>query len=221
MNGSGNVRGVSEPVKPTRRERAEATRNRVIVAAHELFCERGYTGTRMADVAGRAGVAVQTVYFIFHTKAELLRACYTRAVMGSADPRPPERQPWYAEVMAARSGHEALRWFATGNGEIAARVGVLDDVVRSALHEPDAVAVRAHSEQLRRDGYHRIAVSLQERFGLRDGLDAERATDIMLALGGTGIYRPLVVDYGWTLDEYIGWLAHAFAEQLLPAAQVS
>ena len=212
---------MSEPVKPTRRERAEATRGRVIEAAHGLFCSRGYTGTRMVDVAELAGVAVQTVYFIFHTKAELLRACYARAVMGPDDPRPPEAQPWYAEVMAATTGREALRWFATGNAEIAARAGVLDDVVRSALHEPDAVAVRARSEQLRRDGYRRIAASLQERFGLRAGLGLERATDLMLALAGNAVYRPLVVDYGWSLDDYVEWLSGALAEQLLPARPVS
>jgi Bacterial regulatory proteins, tetR family len=40
-------------------------------AAHALFVERGYTGTRMADVGEAAGVAVQMVYFRFHTKAEL------------------------------------------------------------------------------------------------------------------------------------------------------
>ena len=41
-------------------------------AAIEVFTESGYVGARMSDIADRAGVAVQTVYFTFHTKAELL-----------------------------------------------------------------------------------------------------------------------------------------------------
>ena len=54
-----------------RRAKAARTTARMVRAAHELFVERGYTGTRMVDVAERAGVAVQTVYFRFHTKPDL------------------------------------------------------------------------------------------------------------------------------------------------------
>jgi AcrR family transcriptional regulator len=57
---------------PTRRDRADATRLRIVKAAYELFCERGYAGTMLSDVAAAAGVAVQTVRFNFHTKGELL-----------------------------------------------------------------------------------------------------------------------------------------------------
>ncbi|MDQ5840364.1 MAG: TetR/AcrR family transcriptional regulator, partial [Chloroflexota bacterium] len=46
----------------TRAERARLTRRRIIDAAAELFLERGYGATMLDQVAGRAGVAVQTVY---------------------------------------------------------------------------------------------------------------------------------------------------------------
>src|SRR6516225_6294752 len=130
------VKGPARP--PSRRERARATRLRIIRAAHRLFVERGYAGTRMADVAEEAGVAVQSVYFTFHTKVELLQACYELAVLGEDDPRPPPAQPWYAAMLEAADGPAALRRFAEGNSAIAARVALLDDVVRSAAHEPDA-----------------------------------------------------------------------------------
>lgn len=221
MNNYANVIGVSEPVKPTRRERAQATRSRMLRAAHELFCEHGYTGTRMADVAQRAGVAVQTVYFAFHTKAELLRACYTHAVLGESDPLPPEAQPWHAALLASVTGPEALRWFAKGNGAIVARVGVLDDVVRAAVHEPDAAAIRAHSEQLRRAGYGRIVERLASAFGLREGLDLNSATEVMLTLGGAAVYRSLVIDYGWTHEAYVDWVTAALIDALLPQASTS
>src|SRR6059058_4383942 len=146
----------TEPAKVSRRDRAQQTRLRMIRAAHELFVDRGYSGATMADIAAAAGVAVQTVYFTFHTKAELLQACYDHAVLGEENPRPPNQQPWYAAMMAARSGSAALRHFVRGNTAIAARVGALDDVVRSARHEPDAVRIRGHSEHLRRLGYREM-----------------------------------------------------------------
>jgi len=66
----------------------------------------------------------------------------------------------------------------------AARVALLDDVVRSAAHEPDAAQVRAHNEQLRRDGYVQIVGHLDGRFGLLAGLDPADAVDILLTLAG-------------------------------------
>jgi AcrR family transcriptional regulator len=184
-------------------------------AAHELFAEHGYAGTRMADVAASAGVAVQTVYFTFHTKAELLQACFDRAVLGAEDPRPPQQQPWYAEMLAAPSGAEALRHFAAGNGSILARVARLASVVAAARHEAEAVAVNERSEGLRRDGYREVVEDLAERFGLADGLEIEPGTDVLLTLGGPAIYVSLVVDYGWTHDAYVDWVASVAASTLL------
>jgi AcrR family transcriptional regulator len=200
----------------SRRDRAQRTRIRMIRAAQQVFVERGYTGASMAEIAKAAGVAVQTVYFTFHTKGELLSACYDTAVLGEEDPRPPQQQPWYAGMLAARSGKLALRAFAQGNSTIVQRVGLLDDVVRSALHEPDAVAVRANSERLRRAGYANVVAHLRGRFGLRRGLDDTTATDLLLAFGGSSLFRSLVLDYGWEHDRYVSWLAETLAGQLLP-----
>lgn len=211
----GKIAPVSPPVKRTRRERAAATRQRMLAAAHELFVARGYSGTRMADVAAAAGVAVQTVYFTFHTKAELLQACYERAVLGDEDPRPPQLQPWYAEMLAARSGPKALGHFAAGNSAIASRVSGLDQVVASARHEPEAVAVRTRSEQLRRDGYREVVEHLRKRFGLRAGLEVEAATDILLTLGGHAVYVTMVADYGWSHDAFVAWLGDTLSDALL------
>jgi AcrR family transcriptional regulator len=187
----------------------------MIRAAHQVFVERGYTGASMAEIAKAAGVAVQTVYFTFHTKGELLSACYDTAVLGEEEPLPPHRQQWYAGMLAARSGKLALRAFAEGNSMIVQRVGLLDDVVRSALHEPDAVAVRANSERLRRAGYADVVAHLRARFGLRRGLDDTAATDLLLTFGSTSLFRALVLDYGWEHDRYVAWLAETLAGQLL------
>lgn len=215
---SGKVRRVPPRVNPkstTRRERARKTRIRILRAAHELFCERGYTGTRMTDVAAKARVAVQTVYFTFHTKAELLQNCYDHAVLGEDDPLPPQRQPWYGAMLAATTGEESVRLFVEGNGSIVARVGVLDDVVRSAAHEPDAVAVRARSEDLRREGYGEVVEHLAEKFGLREDVDVATATDLLLTLAGPAVYRDLVIDYAWPHDKYVAWLSDTLSEALL------
>jgi AcrR family transcriptional regulator len=203
------------PARPSRRDRARATRLRMIHGAQRVFIASGYAGARMIDIATEAGVAVQTVYFTFHTKAELLQACYELAVLGEDDPRPPPAQPWHTAMLDARDGRAAIRLFAEGNSAIAARVALLDDVVRSAAHEPDAIQVRDHNEQLRRDGYRRIVDHLAGRFGLPAHLDPEDAVDILLTLAGPATYRALVADYGWPHDRFVDWLATTLSQQLL------
>lgn len=209
--------GMAKPVnaqKLTRREQAAATRERILRAGLAELIARGFVGARMADIAGRAGVAVQTVYFTFHTKGELLQACFDLAVLGP-DRLAPEGQPFYADVLAARSGWAALAAFARGNTAINERSAAIKEVAEAATHDPDAAAVVAHSEKLRREGYSKIVEFLAERFDLRAGIDISEATDVMLVLGSGGTYLALR-RCGWSDDRMADWLADALADQLLP-----
>jgi AcrR family transcriptional regulator len=199
--------------KRTRRAQAAATRERMIHAAIEVFTEAGYAGARMGDIADRAGVAVQTVYFTFHTKAELLQACFDVAVLGP-ERRPPMEQQFYVDLLAARSGRAALAAFVRGNTEILARAAAIKEVADSAKHEPDAAAVVVHSERLRRDGLAEIVDLLGERFGLRAGLAVDDATDLMMMLSSSAPYLALQRD-GWSDEKYGAWLIDTLAKQLL------
>jgi AcrR family transcriptional regulator len=201
------------PRRSTRREKAAATRGRIVRAATEEFADAGYVGARMTDIAARAGVAVQTVYFTFHTKPELLTACYDHAVLGP-DRLPPPQQPFWAEMIAARSGRAALAAFAHGNTQILSRVAAIDEVARAAAHEPEAAEVVAHHETLRRQGYAEVVAILAERFGLREGLDRETSTDLLLMFGSSATYLTLR-RYGWSEERFIAWKTDTLAKQLL------
>jgi AcrR family transcriptional regulator len=54
---------------------AEATRQRMLGAAVELFAERGLGSTSVRDVAGAAGVSLAMVHHYFGSKDELYDAC--------------------------------------------------------------------------------------------------------------------------------------------------
>lgn len=199
--------------KPTRRERAAATRSRIVTAASEVFAEAGYVGARMTDIATRAGVAVQTVYFTFHTKAELLKACFEQAILGP-ERLPPPQQTFWTEMAAARSGRAAITAFVRGNTAILARVAAIDEVAKAAPHEPDAAEIVANGERLRREAYGDAVALLADRFGLRDGLDIDAATDLLLMFGSSATYLTLR-RYGWSEERYVVWLTDSLAEQLL------
>lgn len=57
--------------KPARRRDAEATRNRLVEAAAELFAERGYDRTTVRAIADRAGVNQALLFRYFGSKTAL------------------------------------------------------------------------------------------------------------------------------------------------------
>jgi AcrR family transcriptional regulator len=56
----------------SRQTQKEATRNRVIAAARELFDTQGYEGTTVREIASHAGVSVGSVFTTFASKGEIL-----------------------------------------------------------------------------------------------------------------------------------------------------
>ena len=59
---------------PIREQRKAETREKLILAAQQLFMEKGYEATTLEGVAKRAGLHVQTLYRHFKTKVELAAA---------------------------------------------------------------------------------------------------------------------------------------------------
>ena len=77
------VDGVKRRYDSTRRrQQARENRLRILAAAHELFVDKGYGSTTIAEVAAAAGVAVETVYATFRNKPTLLHRAWDVAVGG-------------------------------------------------------------------------------------------------------------------------------------------
>src|SRR3954468_11009157 len=55
-----------------RQSQKQATRNRVIEAARELFDTQGYQGTTIREIARHAGVSVGSVFTTFASKGDVL-----------------------------------------------------------------------------------------------------------------------------------------------------
>ncbi|MGV3491643.1 MAG: TetR/AcrR family transcriptional regulator [Devosia sp.] len=74
-----------EPRGPKFRRRAEARPDEVLDAALELFIEKGFTATRVEEVAKRAGLSKGAVYLYFPSKEALVEGLIRRAVIPVAD----------------------------------------------------------------------------------------------------------------------------------------
>lgn len=199
-----------------RKERAARTRRAIISAATQEFRSSGYHGTTMAAIAKRAGVAVQTVYFVFHTKPALLTATIDNAVMGQDDPLPPEQTLWWQEGTTTTDARRAIELFVANVAEISARAAALDRVaLAAATTDTEVVDVLAHHESLRAEGFRSYVDTLVTRGLLKDGVDAVEATDVLLTLAGSDVFLNFTEARGWTVERYIAWTVDALSVLML------
>ncbi|HEX6198583.1 MAG TPA: TetR/AcrR family transcriptional regulator [Jiangellaceae bacterium] len=199
-----DVKGMS------RKQRAEATRRRIVEAALEAFVTRGYAATTMTAVAADAGVAVQTVYFVFGTKGDLLQAVYEHVVLGP-ERTPPHLSEWWRAVEAEPDIKRAVRLLVEGTAELLERAAPL---VRTVLGDETARDSYDFNEGLRRDGNEVLIRILTGKHPLRPGLTMDRARDILLLLTGPQVYVQLTRDMKWSRAEVEDWMATSVLHQL-------
>jgi AcrR family transcriptional regulator len=210
------IAGVSQVKTGGRRERARHTRLKIIRAAHAEFLKHGYHGATVAAIARRAAVAPQTVYFVFHTKAELIRAAIDTAVLGEDDPTDPEQTDWWVAMRAAPTGAEALEHFVRGAGPLYARAAGISEILRAAaLTDPDVHAIWRHHDQQQVAAFRRVIETVATRGSLRSGLEPAAATDILLTVYGDSTYLLLTAERGWTHNQVIDWACQALTVLLL------
>ena len=200
-----------------RPEQVRATRQRVLVAARELFLRRGYIGATIGAIANRAGVSPQSVYNVIGNKAAVLKAVYDVALAGDDEPVPMIDRPIARAALTADDPHECLRLYARMGRQMLDRAGPLIGVVfvQGAGRDPDVRAFADQIEAERAIGTAGMAAHVQKRFGLRPGLDVAEAGDILWTLTAPEIADRLIRRRGWPLDRYETWLARSMTESLL------
>ena len=207
---------VSAVKRPARRARAAHTRSVILDAACAEFLERGYHGATIASIAARAGVATQTVYFIFHTKAELVSAVIDHQVLGGDSPTVPQHSTWWAAMLAAPSAAVALEEFVRGAAPLLARAAPISDVVRAAaLTDEEVHAIHQQHDQLQVNGYREVIDIVTTKGALRDGLTPDTATDVLLTLCGDSLWVQLTTDRGWPPQQVVEWLVATVPTALL------
>ncbi len=212
-----------------RQESALATRRRILEAAYERVCELGYEATTMTAIAERAGVAVQTLYFTFHTKPAILSEVLHASVVGfdrwsptidrdvKVDHRSVARDkmPWLPPFESEPDPAKAIAIYVEGAAPIWARVGPLLASL-GAQRATEIEATLAESERLREEASSFLVAEIATKGrGLRPSLPRREAVDIFFVLTRAELYHDLTVGRGWPAARAQRWLAGLLAAQLL------
>jgi TetR/AcrR family transcriptional regulator, regulator of autoinduction and epiphytic fitness len=207
--------------KPTRAERARQTRRRMIDSARELFVSQGYAATTMEQIAADAGVAVQTVYYTFKTKGQLLIEVVEVTATGEDVPVPPAQRAWVQEMFSAPTAQRVLALGIEHGTAIYERAAVLwPAIAAAALADAYVDRYWRGVAANRRGGQRAMVTRIAELGGLCPELDVERATDLAVVLAGHDVYRGLVQEAGWTVSAYKAWLFTTLVQQLLGTRKV-
>ena len=172
------------------------TRERIRVAARDLFRANGYTATTITDIARTATVAPQTVYFTYGSKAAVLSAVIDAEIVGDLEPLPLLGRPAAKRIAAATDPAERLRRAVALLCDVTERVAPLYELARGGATDPEVRALLDRHEEQRRQT-HRVLVGLMAG-ELRSGLDVDEAADRLYALVSHDTYWLLVERCGWT-----------------------
>jgi AcrR family transcriptional regulator len=210
-----------EDVKRDRRAARRAqTEMRLVEAATELFVERGYAATTLADVAEHAGLAPRTLYLRFPTKADLLRRCVSVAIAGDGDAVPIAERAWMTDTMTAPTLRERLRLMAAGTATLMSRSGDLLDVAQQAAAMEPTIAAAA---QAGRQETRRVLGAFWRRIE-EDGLlpvpcDVEWLTETATLLAHADTFLLLRRTTGWDAASYEDWLRRTWTRLVASSAE--
>jgi AcrR family transcriptional regulator len=201
---------------PRRRQRAQATRARVLEAAAALFVEHGYTATTIQVIAERADVSPETVYATFGNKRSLLAELVDISIAGDIAAPPVLEQAWVRQLREEPDVRRRLRMLAGQGRSILERRAAVDEVVRGAASaDPGIAALRDRGKTERFTGQRELLRIVLGPATLRDGVDPETATDILYTIGSPETYRLLVIERGWSGDRFEAWFGETLERLIL------
>ncbi|GAA2443841.1 TetR/AcrR family transcriptional regulator [Actinomadura vinacea] len=189
------------------RDRREAlTLRAILTAARRLFAERGYARTPIRLIAKEAGVAPQTIYAHFGSKAGVLNGLVD--LMDDEAGMP----DLMAELQHTGDPVELVGLLARASRQMRERCGdIITILISGAAVDPDIAATRAEGARRNRLGVEMVV----ERLRGTGHHVAPKAADIAVALMGDGVHESLVGDAGWTHDDYEAWLKRTLVAAVL------
>jgi AcrR family transcriptional regulator len=199
-----------EATMSRRAEYAEATRRAIIAAARELFAKRGYTATKVDEVAALARVSPATVYAVAGGKQGLLHTLvddWTQA---------PEVDDAYRAIESSNTAEAVLDTVASLTRRMRRDWG---DVMRIVLATAPLDSTAATNLQIAtkryRAGLRAAAVRLADFGALKSELTVDDATDVLWFYFGYAGFFTLMDDNGWSSERAERWLREMAALSLL------
>jgi AcrR family transcriptional regulator len=208
------VKGKRRYDSSRRQELARQNRRAVLDAARGLLLEHGYAATTIGQIAGQAGVSVETVYKAFGNKAALAKAVFDVTVVGDLEPVPMAERPEIRVVEAEPDARKKIELFFATYPARRSRTAGIERMIRDAA-ATDAAAAAVRDEliaELHR-GMTMFATRLVGDGGVRAELTVADVADILYAYVSLEFYELLMMR-GWSQERYARFVTDALIAAL-------
>jgi AcrR family transcriptional regulator len=196
-------------------EKARQTRQRILDAASELFVSQGYGATTLQQIADRAGVSVQLIYFSFGNKRSVLKEVVDVSIAGDDEPVATMDRPWFRQAVEATTAAEQVAAHVHGTRQVLDRVAPITEVLRTAaLTDPELASLWQQDADPRHLVQTVAAEALVTKPDAAPALSAEQIADRLYGLLSPELYLLLVRDRGWTPEEWEHWVCDTLRAQL-------
>src|SRR5581483_9895030 len=186
----------------SRNAQAAQTRKRILEAAKNLFESEGFEYATIEKIAQVANVAIPTVYSLFQSKRGVLRA-----LMDEVFPKD-QFEALVEKSKKATSPEERLLYSARIARQMYDAERAQMEVFRGAsVLSPEFKELERERERRRHERQEVTINAMAEEHSLAKDMSMNRARDILWLFTGRDTYRMLVIEQGWTSEEYEKWLA--------------
>jgi AcrR family transcriptional regulator len=187
----------------------------ILEAAREVFEQEGYHGAGLGAVAKRAGVSRQAIYLHFASKPELLTALHLHIYEVDVAPAIERHRLWESATAL-----DALDASVRVDAEVASKVWRIHEaLVVARRHHPEVDETLRPREAQRYEDLRRLARWLKKDGMLPSGMTVATYADIQWGLTSIGTFTNLVVERGWSVDRFAGWVRETLLLHLrAPAA---
>jgi AcrR family transcriptional regulator len=170
----------------------------------------------MEAVGTASDTPMATLYRLFATKADILRAVLESAYVGDDEPSALHDRPDAMRAAAETDPRRLLAGYAHVARIVLERSASLQHMLRTAAAvEPSAAELLAENRRQRADGQSRVVTALRDMGALSPSLTDAVALDIVYGLMSPELHWVLTGDRGWTHDRYELWLSGALCSMLL------
>ncbi len=194
----------------SRNAQAAQTKERILTAAKNIFEKEGFECTTIEKIAQAAKVSIPTVYSLFQSKRGVLRALMDEVF-------PKERfEALVKKSNEAASPEERLLYSAKIARQIYDAERAQIELFRGAsVLSPEFKELEKEREMRRHERQKVTIDAMAKENSLAKGVSASKARDLLWVFTGRDIYRMLVMEQGWSSEEYETWLAGMLTSVLI------
>jgi AcrR family transcriptional regulator len=189
---------------------ALVTRRFILAAAKRLFTAQGFDKTTVDGIAAAARVSAPTVYALFKSKEWILKELIHETVFDERD------RSLVNETASSHDPKQALKVVARIARQVHdAQESEIGLIRGASVLSPELRALVLGEEDIRYERQQFVILALQKEGLLVDTLNTAHARDILWSFTSRDLYRMLVVEKGWSSDEYEAWLGRTLLHTLV------